>query len=139
MFIKVMGYKIQDNQFGHFFCVQPPYRMTTCHGSSGENMRCQYLEPHAIAVFTDHIKVAVSGNMCNLNSGDHTRCFCWGTHMMEVLGKTWDVISGGHIQWKFWGQCAMLFLETTSYTGVKLKSPPSGVRILNCHMFIYSV
>ena len=38
---------------------------------------------------------------------------------------------------QFWGTHALSVLGTMSYTVIKLKSPPSGVRILNCHTFVY--
>jgi len=82
---------------------------TTCHGSSGENMKWHYLDQH-----TDG------------SSGEHVQS--------QIISR--DIIAGKNQRCILWGQQAMSVLGTTSYTGVKLKSPPSGVRILNCHTFI---
>jgi hypothetical protein len=93
---------------------------STFHGSSGENIRRQYLNPHAMAVV-----------------GTTNGWQFWRTRAISILWSTRDVIAREHIQWKFLGQYGVSFLGTTSYTGVKLKSLPSGVRILNCHTFSY--
>jgi hypothetical protein len=58
---------------------------------------------------------------------------------MEFLGTKWDIISGGQIRWKLWGKYAISVLDIAPYTGVKLKSPSSGIMILDCHISIYRV
>jgi len=98
---------------------------TTCKGTI---YGCQFLGPHAITLLGptcegscwDHIRMEVLENTCNLISGDNRWYYCWGTRRCQ-----------------FWWLHAISVLGTTSYTGVNLKSPPSGVRILNCHAFSY--
>ena len=117
----------------------------TCNGNSWEHMRwqfrntnampfvgtingCQFLGPQTITLLGptcegscgDHIRMEVLENTCNLISGDNRRYYCWGTR-----------------RYQFCGLHAISVLGTTSYTGVNLKSPSSGVRILNCHTFSY--
>jgi hypothetical protein len=116
----------------------------TCDGSSGTHMRCQFWDSHAMSFLGttcdgssgthmdwscgDHIRMAVLGPTCDVIARDHIR--------MAVLGTTYDGSSGDNMRYHFWRPHSVSVFGSTSYTGVKLKSPPSDARILNCHKFI---
>jgi len=101
--------------------IRLPVIWNTCHGNSGDHMYgnsgdhmygnsgyhmpWQFWAKHALAVFEPtcddscghYIRMAVLGNTYILNSGDHTRCYCWRIHTLEVLGTIWDISSGDHV------------------------------------------
>jgi hypothetical protein len=108
---------------------------TTCHGNS-EDHTFGNSGVHIPWQFWGKLSMALFRPTCDGSCGDHKRMAdFWETRAISILWTTRDVIAGEHTRWKFLGQYGVPFLGTMSYTGVKLKSLPSGVRIMNCHTF----
>jgi len=115
---------------------------TTCNGNYVDHI-WQFLGPQ-VWQFWGPYSMTVLGKLYDGSIWTHMRWQLWGPHtdgnsgvhvQSQIISR--DIIAGKHKRCILWGQQAMSVLGTTSYTGVKLKSLPSGVRILNCHTFSY--